>query len=79
MITGGGSGMGLLSGEKLAGQGANVALLDVNEEALAAAEAKIKAAGGNGGTHSTCTDNSHFQNCFTHACSFLDPIRGYIC
>ena len=47
MITGGGSGMGLLSGEKLAEQGANVALLDVNEEALAAAEAKIKAAGGN--------------------------------
>lgn len=47
MITGGGSGMGLLSGEKLAEQGANVALLDVNEEALAAAEAKIKAGGGN--------------------------------
>ena len=37
MITGGASGMGLLSGEKLAEQGANVALLDVNEEALAAA------------------------------------------
>ncbi|MBR2374457.1 MAG: SDR family oxidoreductase [Lentisphaeria bacterium] len=47
MITGGGSGMGLLSGEKLAAQGANVALLDVTEEALTAAEAKIKAAGGN--------------------------------
>ena len=46
MITGGGSGMGLLTGEKLAEQGANVALLDVNEEALAAAEEKIKAAGG---------------------------------
>ena len=46
MITGGASGMGLLTGEKLAEQGANVALLDVNEEALAAAEAKIKAAGG---------------------------------
>ena len=46
MITGGGSGMGLLAGEKLAAQGANVALLDVNEEALAAAEAKIKASGG---------------------------------
>ena len=43
MITGGASGMGLLTGEKLAEQGANVALLDVNEEALAAAEAKIKA------------------------------------
>lgn len=46
MITGGASGMGLLAGEKLAEQGANVALIDVNEEALAAAEAKIKAAGG---------------------------------
>ncbi|MBE6385397.1 MAG: SDR family oxidoreductase [Lentisphaerae bacterium] len=46
MITGGASGMGLLTGEKLAEQGANVALLDVNEEALAAAEEKIKAAGG---------------------------------
>ena len=43
MITGGASGMGLLSGEELVKQGANVALLDVNEEALAAAEAKIKA------------------------------------
>ena len=47
MITGGGSGMGLLAGIKLAEAGANVALLDVNEEALAAAEAQIKAAGGN--------------------------------
>ena len=46
MITGGASGMGLLSGEELAKKGANVALLDVNETALAAAEAKIKAAGG---------------------------------
>ena len=46
MITGGASGMGLLSGKKLAEQGANVALLDVNEEALAAAEAEITAAGG---------------------------------
>ena len=46
MITGGASGMGLLTGEKLAEQGANVALLDVNEEALAAAEAKIRSAGG---------------------------------
>ncbi|MBO5791665.1 MAG: SDR family oxidoreductase [Lentisphaeria bacterium] len=46
MITGGGSGMGLLTGEKLAELGAHVALLDVNEKALAAAEEKIKAAGG---------------------------------
>lgn len=46
MITGGGSGMGLLTGEKLAELGAHVALLDVNEQALAAAEEKIKAAGG---------------------------------
>ena len=47
MITGGGSGMGLLAGIKLAEQGANVALLDVNEEALAAAETQIREAGGN--------------------------------
>ena len=47
MITGGASGMGLLSGQKFAELGANVALLDVNEAALASAEAGIKAAGGN--------------------------------
>jgi NAD(P)-dependent dehydrogenase (short-subunit alcohol dehydrogenase family) len=47
MITGGGSGMGLLSGEKLAEMGANVALLDVNESALAEAESRIRDAGGN--------------------------------
>ena len=46
MITGGGSGMGLLAGEELAARGANVALLDVNEEALQAAFEKITAAGG---------------------------------
>ncbi|MBO5307888.1 MAG: SDR family oxidoreductase [Lentisphaeria bacterium] len=46
MITGGGSGMGALAGEKLAEQGANVALLDVNENALNAAAEKIRAAGG---------------------------------
>ena len=47
MITGGASGMGLLSGKKLAEQGADVALLDVNEEALKAAEAELKGAGYN--------------------------------
>lgn len=46
MITGGASGMGLLAGVKLAEQGACVALLDVNEEALQAAENQIKSAGG---------------------------------
>lgn len=45
MITGGASGMGLLSGKKLAEQGARVALLDVNDVALKAAEAEFKAAG----------------------------------
>ena len=34
MITGGASGMGLLSGQKLAEAGANVVLCDVNREAL---------------------------------------------
>lgn len=47
MITGGGSGLGALSGEKLAELGANVALLDINEENLQTVAAKIKAAGGN--------------------------------
>ena len=46
MITGGGSGIGLLTGVKLAEQGANVALLDVNQEALLAAEKRIRDAGG---------------------------------
>ena len=47
MITGGGSGMGALSGEMLAKEGANVALLDVNETALEEVAAKIRASGGN--------------------------------
>ena len=34
MITGGASGMGLLSGKKLAEAGANVVLCDVNKELL---------------------------------------------
>ena len=46
MITGGASGMGLLAGVKLAEQGAHVALLDVNGEALQAAEDQIKSSGG---------------------------------
>ncbi len=46
MITGGASGMGLLAGEKLSELGANVALLDVNEVALAEAEKKIQKNGG---------------------------------
>ena len=46
MITGGSSGMGALSGEKLAELGANVALLDINEENLQTVAEKIRAAGG---------------------------------
>ena len=46
MITGGASGIGLLAGQKFAELGACVALLDVNEPALAEAEAGIKSAGG---------------------------------
>lgn len=46
MITGGASGMGLLSGQKLAAAGANVVLCDVNREALEAAADGIRAAGG---------------------------------
>ncbi|MBQ6823512.1 MAG: SDR family oxidoreductase [Clostridia bacterium] len=45
-ITGGASGMGLLSGKCFAAEGANVALLDINQEALDAAVAEITAAGG---------------------------------
>ena len=39
--------MGALSGERLAAEGANVALLDVNAENLAAVADKIRKAGGN--------------------------------
>jgi len=46
MITGGASGMGLLSGQELAKQGANVVLLDVNEEGLAQAAESIRTSGG---------------------------------
>ena len=46
MITGGASGMGLLSGQKLAEAGANVVLCDVNREALEKAAEGIRAAGG---------------------------------
>ena len=46
MITGGASGMGLLSGKKFAEAGANVVLCDVNKDMLEAAAAEIRAAGG---------------------------------
>lgn len=46
MITGGASGMGMLTGEKLSELGANVALLDVNEAALAEVGNRITAKGG---------------------------------
>lgn len=47
VITGGASGMGKLSGENLAAQGANVVLLDVNEEALRTVVAEMKVSTGN--------------------------------
>ena len=47
IITGGASGMGKLSGERFAAMGANVLLVDVNEEMLNAAVEGIRAAGGN--------------------------------
>ena len=46
MITGGASGMGFLSGKKLAEAGANVVLCDVNEELLKTAAEEIRASGG---------------------------------
>lgn len=45
-ITGGGSGIGLLSGKCFAKEGANIALVDINQEALDAAVTEITAAGG---------------------------------
>lgn len=45
-ITGGASGMALLAGEKLAEQGANVVLVDVNKDGLENAAAAINAKGG---------------------------------
>ena len=47
MITGGASGMGLLSGKKLAEYGANIVLCDVNKELLEKEAAAIRAADGN--------------------------------
>ena len=46
MITGGASGMGFLSGKKLAEAGANVVLCDVNVELLKTAAEEIRASGG---------------------------------
>ena len=46
LITGGASGMGLLCGQCLAREGANVALLDVNREGLDAAARGICQSGG---------------------------------
>ena len=45
-ITGGGSGIGLLSGKCFAKEGANIALLDISQEALDAAVKEITEAGG---------------------------------
>ena len=47
LITGGASGMGLLSGKCFAREGANVVLADFDEAALATAVEEIRAAGGN--------------------------------
>ena len=46
IITGAASGMGLLCGQMLADEGANVVLTDVNAEAVAAAAEGIRAKGG---------------------------------
>lgn len=46
IITGAASGMGLLSAQQLAGEGAKVVLTDVNPEAVEAAAAGIRQAGG---------------------------------
>ena len=41
LITGGASGMGLLSGKCLAKEGANIVLIDYNQEGLDAAVAEV--------------------------------------
>ena len=46
IITGGGQGLGRAMGEFLAAKGAKLALVDLNQEALDAAVAACKAAGG---------------------------------
>jgi len=46
MITGAASGMGLLSAQKLAGEGASVVLTDVNAEAVSVAAEEIRRNGG---------------------------------
>ena len=45
VITGAGSGMGLLASQKFAESGASVAMLDINEEAIKAEAEKLTAAG----------------------------------
>ncbi len=50
-VTGAASGLGLSMAEVLAANGASVALLDVDEAGLSAAEDKITAAGGTAETH----------------------------
>lgn len=51
VVTGGASGLGLASGERMAAEGAAVAILDINGEAAAAAAAGIVAAGGRAIAH----------------------------
>ncbi len=46
LITGGASGMGLLCGQKLAAEGANVVLVDINGRTVEAAARQINEAGG---------------------------------
>ncbi|MBN2308703.1 MAG: SDR family oxidoreductase [Candidatus Hydrogenedentes bacterium] len=46
IITGAASGMGLLSGQRMAAEGANVVLTDVNEDGVKAAAADIRQSGG---------------------------------
>ena len=51
VITGAGRGLGKAMAEGLAAQGAEIALVDVENEVLAAAVADVEAAGGQAGAH----------------------------
>lgn len=67
VITGGASGIGKAVAILFAKQGATVHLLDMNEDALAAAIAEINATGGNAKGHKVHVDNQQeIKNVFTN-------------
>ncbi len=63
IITGGASGIGLLSGQSLAAEGANVLLVDINEEALIERCAEINEKGAGKAVYSVTDVRDYAQVC----------------